>query len=101
MKYSAGLYDAGKCTAACNATTSYDSRHPRPDGSYDACVCPPLSLFRFRSNRLTSTELRQRILHPHRRRPGRYLLLYVLPALDPRLRHQLGTNPRHEEVFGG
>ncbi|KAI4140816.1 MAG: hypothetical protein L6R39_005649 [Caloplaca ligustica] len=37
QKYFPGVYDAGKCAAACKATTAYDSRHPRSDGTYDAC----------------------------------------------------------------
>lgn len=38
VKYFPGLYDAGKCAAACSANTAYNSRHPRADGTYDKCV---------------------------------------------------------------
>ncbi|KAL0930602.1 uncharacterized protein CTRU02_214677 [Colletotrichum truncatum] len=37
VKYYAGVYDPGLCAAACKATTAYDRRHPRADGTYDAC----------------------------------------------------------------
>ncbi|KAL9045337.1 MAG: hypothetical protein Q9214_001602 [Letrouitia sp. 1 TL-2023] len=37
QKFFAGPYDAGKCSGACQATTSYNKRHPRADGTYDAC----------------------------------------------------------------
>ncbi|KAI4190007.1 MAG: hypothetical protein LQ346_005005 [Caloplaca aetnensis] len=37
QKYFPGVYDAGKCAGACQATTAYDKRHPRSDGTYDAC----------------------------------------------------------------
>ena len=37
VKYFPGLYDAGKCAAACSANTAYNSRHPRADGTYDVC----------------------------------------------------------------
>lgn len=37
VKYFSGPYDVGKCAAACQANTAYDRRHPRADGSYDAC----------------------------------------------------------------
>ncbi|KAL8963572.1 MAG: hypothetical protein Q9183_004995, partial [Haloplaca sp. 2 TL-2023] len=37
QKFFAGIYDAGKCAGACQATTGYNSRHPRADGSYDTC----------------------------------------------------------------
>jgi len=37
VKYFPGVYDAGKCSAACSANTAYNHRHPRSDGTYDAC----------------------------------------------------------------
>jgi hypothetical protein len=37
VKYFPGVYDAGKCAAACQANTGYNHRHPRSDGTYDAC----------------------------------------------------------------
>lgn len=37
QKYFAGVYDAGLCAGACQANTAYNRRHPRADGTYDAC----------------------------------------------------------------
>ncbi|KAL8949790.1 MAG: hypothetical protein Q9222_004133 [Ikaeria aurantiellina] len=37
QKYFPGVYDAGKCAAACQTNTAYNKRHPRSDGTYDAC----------------------------------------------------------------
>ena len=37
MRYIPGLYDAGKCLAACTATTIWNKAHPKPDGTYEAC----------------------------------------------------------------
>ena len=37
MKFFPNAYDPGQCAAACQATTGYDTRHPRADGTYDAC----------------------------------------------------------------
>ncbi|KAL9009284.1 MAG: hypothetical protein Q9173_005677 [Seirophora scorigena] len=37
QKYFPGVYDAGLCAGACQANTAYNSRHPRSDGTYDAC----------------------------------------------------------------
>ncbi|KAL8688876.1 MAG: hypothetical protein Q9218_005318 [Villophora microphyllina] len=37
QKYFPGVYDAGQCAGACQANTAYDHRHPRSDGTYDAC----------------------------------------------------------------
>ncbi|KAL8738547.1 MAG: hypothetical protein Q9190_007986 [Brigantiaea leucoxantha] len=37
QKFFPGVYDAGLCAGACQATTAYDHRHPRSDGTYDAC----------------------------------------------------------------
>lgn len=37
VKYFSGPYDVSQCAAACQANTAYDHRHPRSDGSYDAC----------------------------------------------------------------
>ena len=37
MRFFPGPYDPNVFAAACQATTSYDSKHPRGDGSYDAC----------------------------------------------------------------
>jgi len=36
-KYYPGIYDPSQCAASCQATTAYDRRHPRSDGTYDAC----------------------------------------------------------------
>lgn len=116
MKYSPGPYDAAKCAAACTATTGYNSRHPRPDGTYDPCVrffplrsrspsFPPLSVFLVVKNSPYSnicmflqTELLQRILHPNQRRPRRDLLLLLHPVLGQRVRDQPGPDPRHEGI---
>ncbi|KAI4249793.1 MAG: hypothetical protein L6R40_000582 [Gallowayella cf. fulva] len=37
QKYFPGVYDAGKCAGACQTNTAYNKRHPRADGTYDAC----------------------------------------------------------------
>ncbi|KAI4088237.1 MAG: hypothetical protein LQ339_008748 [Xanthoria mediterranea] len=37
QKFFAGPYDAGQCAGACQANTAYNRRHPRADGTYDAC----------------------------------------------------------------
>ncbi|KAL8881751.1 MAG: hypothetical protein Q9192_007727 [Flavoplaca navasiana] len=37
QKYFPGVYDAGLCAGACQANTAYNRRHPRADGTYDAC----------------------------------------------------------------
>lgn len=37
QKFFPGVYDAGKCSAACTTNTAYNKRHPRADGTYDAC----------------------------------------------------------------
>ncbi|KAL8903155.1 MAG: hypothetical protein Q9171_007497 [Xanthocarpia ochracea] len=37
QKYFPGVYDAGQCAGACQANTAYNQRHPRADGTYDAC----------------------------------------------------------------
>ncbi|KAL8735393.1 MAG: hypothetical protein Q9166_000938 [cf. Caloplaca sp. 2 TL-2023] len=37
QKYFPGVYDAGQCAGACQANTAYNKRHPRADGTYDAC----------------------------------------------------------------
>ncbi|KAL8769549.1 MAG: hypothetical protein Q9209_004480 [Squamulea sp. 1 TL-2023] len=37
QKYFPGPYDAGQCAAACIANTAYNKRHPRADGTYNAC----------------------------------------------------------------
>ncbi|KAL8652841.1 MAG: hypothetical protein Q9226_004093 [Calogaya cf. arnoldii] len=37
QKFFAGVFDAGQCSGACTATTAYNKRHPRADGTYDAC----------------------------------------------------------------
>ncbi|KAL8668871.1 MAG: hypothetical protein Q9168_006516 [Polycauliona sp. 1 TL-2023] len=37
QKFFSGPYDAGQCSGACQANTAYNRRHPRADGTYDAC----------------------------------------------------------------
>ncbi|KAL8678941.1 MAG: hypothetical protein Q9186_004757 [Xanthomendoza sp. 1 TL-2023] len=37
QKFFPGVYDAGQCAGACVANTGYNKRHPRADGTYDAC----------------------------------------------------------------
>ncbi|CAI0643152.1 unnamed protein product [Colletotrichum noveboracense] len=36
-KYYPGPFDPSQCAAACLATTAYDKKHPKSDGTYDAC----------------------------------------------------------------
>ncbi|KAH0423407.1 hypothetical protein CcaCcLH18_12189 [Colletotrichum camelliae] len=36
-KWYTGPYNPGQCASACQATTAYNSRHPRSDGTYDTC----------------------------------------------------------------
>ncbi|KAI8158648.1 putative sterigmatocystin biosynthesis P450 monooxygenase stcS [Colletotrichum sp. SAR 10_70] len=36
-KYYPGPFNPGQCASACQATTTYDKKHPRSDGTYDAC----------------------------------------------------------------
>ena len=92
-------YDPSTCASACTQQTTYNSKHPGSDGSFQTCVSPSLvpnisgirvgmePLLIHETHR--STGLLQRLCHLPECYPSRPLLYAVQPSLGSIVRHEL------------